>query len=305
MNEVRVVEGDALAASIVRLAEVIERSYPAGSVRMDAAFMRWALIDRDRTGPPPLGVLAGGHARAIGAAIAIPVELQGASTRFPAYLVTGVAVAPEARGQGLGRLLYNALLPAIHERLPDAAVLTFAQVDSVGARLIEDRYPAHQWHGRQLLAHPAWGALRKKLIAQQPLVPDGAHTVPRRDALRPADGTTTWLLGDPRCVPADVPSGRVAVLPLVGEPPRRLGALDLFATPVDPVELARSLHAAATALPDDVPQVTVSCLDEDSDLVATAVGLRRLPTPAWQPWAWATRPDHPALSARRTTMPVT
>jgi GNAT superfamily N-acetyltransferase len=303
VSDLHLLEGSGLDPALEQGADVIARAYPPGAVRMDAAFLRWALTARAASLPAPLAVLAVDAGRPVGFAAAIPLALDLHGDTTPAQLVTAVAVAPDARGAGLGRALYDALLPALAARHVDAVVITFAEAGSAGARRIAERYPAHHWHGAALAPRRVWGAVRRRLAAVSP--PDSAPAAPTVATIVPDAGTAAWLQSDPRSVAALGTAGRVMLLPLLGDGARAIAAVDLFVAPGTPAALVEALQEGAGHLPDDVVQLTCTSLDAEHDALATAAGLRRLPAPDWQPWCWCRRADHPLLRARSTTIPVT
>lgn len=298
MTPPRLLEGPDLTGALEPAAALIERAYPPGSARMDQDFLAWALSGRD-PGARPLAAFLEDR----GFAAAIPVSLAFGSSTVSAHVITAVAVAPDTRGTGIGASLYATLLQGLVDATGDPVVLTFAQASSAGARLIERCYPEAGWHGTQLLARPVWGMLRHRLRAAQ----QDAFVAPRaRDhVLTPDPATIAWLLRDPRALGAATPRARAALLPVIGGDGPGVGTVDLLA-PVDSTrELLEALEAGVTLLPESVRQLVVTSLDVTRDDIASAVGLRRLPSPEWSSWIWCARNDHPALRARTTTMPVT
>lgn len=294
----RLLEGPDLTGALEQAAALIARAYPAGSARMDGSFLAWALSGRD-PGARPLAASLEGR----GFAAAIPVTLALGDSTVSAHVVTAVAVAPEARGSGLGASLYATLLRGLVDAVGDPVVLTFAQASSAGAHLIARSYPACGWHGTQLFARPVWGTLRHRL---RPLQDDSSVVAfGEEEVLAPDPATIAWLLRDPRALGAATPRARAALLPVIGDDGPGVGTVDLLA-PVDSTrEVLEALESGVALLPESVRQVVVTSLDVTRDDIASAVGLRRLPSPEWSSWIWCARNDHPALRARSSTMPVT
>lgn len=304
MTTVEAIGAVRLADVLADVATLLRRAYPAGSLRMDAAYLAWALTDRNDLALSALSALAHEAGRPVGFAGAAPVHLQLGDRSWPAHLVSFVATDPLVRGRGVAGRLYEVLLDALAADRNPACVLTYAQCDSPGAALIERCYPRQGWFGARLETMAPWGIARRRIAAGTD-GPTGTAATEGELRIAADEGSRAWLARDPRLVLTTDQGIRVLALPLVGPGDPVVGSLDSFPGFLTSAALGDALSAAAASLPQAVTQVIVPNLPEAAADVARAVGLRRLPGQPWCAWAWSRNPSHPVLGATRSAVPVT
>jgi len=136
-------------------------------------------------------VIASLDGRAVGFAAATPRTVSIGPHREQVAVVSFVAVHPDARGRGVARGLYSRLLEQL--RRSETNVVTFAQPDSAGDRLIRECYP-HA--GFQLIPFGAWHVMASAGRIQ----PEGYLVRPNDApcaAPQMADDTWAWSSPEP------------------------------------------------------------------------------------------------------------
>lgn len=303
MTDLLRLEGDALRAILAEAAGLMSGAYPATSIRMDKAYLAWALQDRPDLGLAAQAALVRQGTELVGFAAATPTAVQVGGVTEPVMLVSFVAVAAAARGRGLGGRLYDALLSALAAQHPAITVLTHAVAGSRGADLIEDRYAHHHWRGHRLEPIHSWGISRRRIAGLGD--PDHAEYFANRE-LRPADdeATPNWLRTDPRCKGKLSAGMRLLAVPLNDERGSVVGAIDTLTGVISAPVLREALHQADARLDATATMIVVNGIPEGAESVADAAGLRRLPAPPWQAWIWSRQLDPRLSAARRSGFPV-
>ena len=282
-------------------AGLLSRSYPKGSVAMSAEFLRWSLTGWTSVVSPGVVVTARTEGSMRGFAGASPrlLAIDGVSLRT--FIVSFVAVAPEARGHHLAERLYAHLLEQLTASDPKTTVLTFAQAGSPGATLIERCYPRAGWHGRELQSMAPWGILRQRIQT------DGGDSIPHCEGrvLSVADSelARSCMENDPNTAAITADGMRVNLIDtLEGSP---VGSIDSLPSPFSMVQLNQALNLGADRLGTTIERIIVPFLPAGTHASAPSIGLRRVPGPVFRAWVWTTAPGHAVFQATHTTVPIT
>lgn len=303
MSDAESLIGPELSRALPAAAALLERAYPAGSMRMDCDYLRWALGDRDDLGIRATAAATRYDSELVGFAASAPVALALDAVRTSAWIVSFVAVAPEARQRGVARSLYARLLGDLVAQDDDPVVLTFAQEGSAGATLIDRCYADLGWHGRELELLESWGALRGRLPESPP---NGAACAAGHHELRIAGDMVSeqWSRRDPRFVATLQGGARLLAVAQLGSQAHRSMTIDTLPSGCSERMLAEILREADERSPEDASRIVVPGLPASAAPIARAAGLRRVPGAAWRSWLWARHPDHPLFGAARTATPI-
>ena len=131
---------------------ILTAAWPAPALHYTPEYLRWQM-SFPGPGPAP-AVAAFVDSNPAGFAASTHRRLRRGPEMIDVLLVSFVAVHPDFRGRGIAAGLYRTLLAAIAAmRLP---VVTFAQPDSAGQRLIERAYPEAGFELRPLGSYPGF-----------------------------------------------------------------------------------------------------------------------------------------------------
>ncbi len=181
-------------------AALLRRAWAPPALHYTEAYLRWQLGFPPADGIGAVAVRAEAGSEWVGFAAATPRRVEVAGTPIDAHLVSFVAVAPEARGSGLGHRLYAVLL----DRLVAAgaqAVITFGLEGSVGLSLLVRAYEAAGFRTVDLGEYPSLGmVIPRTATAREASPPPGLPASGPADLLASAPTEEQWrhYLTDPR-----------------------------------------------------------------------------------------------------------
>jgi len=303
MTQIEILTGASLATQADRVAALLERTYPPGTLHMSADYLRWAFAPHPGDSLPSQGILAVKDGILVGFAGSTPITLQSGEQRFESQVVSFTAVAPEAQGLGLASQVYGSLLEAL-ATTPDSTMLAFARDQTRGVALIETCHPRHGWLGNELEPMRTWG-IPRRLIRKRwepPLPP-----VVAADAILVAETPTARarMAQDPRVLAVTGCGIRIVGVEVLPRDGTVVCSLDSIPQVVEQDSLGGALLQADAVLPPEVRHVLVPELPEGASGIARSLGMRQVPLAPWRAWIWSRRADHPLLLAQRSLVPIT
>jgi Acetyltransferase (GNAT) family len=133
---------------------ILRAAWKPPSLNYSTEYLKWQF---GFPGPPKsVGALGFVDDRAAGCIAVTPRQVRYGALSFPIYVLSFVAVEPEARGAGLAASLYQALLSSVPRSVP---VLAFAESGSVGERLLVREFDRASFRRQSLQACRATGYL--------------------------------------------------------------------------------------------------------------------------------------------------
>ncbi len=304
MTTFRVLAGDELDVHLDAISVLMAESYPSGSARMDAAYLRWALGGPPGVAMPPFGVAGFDDMQRLVAFSGVTTRrVVAGTTPTDVYLKSFMAVHPDHQGGGLTVPLYRRRQ---QEFLAQGGMhhcrLIYAREGSVGAQLLEKDGAAGKWIVHKHTPMHTWGLLRGRHRT-----PASPAVIDLRDvlALDSSDSTVTWLAADPRLVDVSPQGIRIVLVHSNARDTPPVAAIEgipaIFSTDI----LIEAVEQAERILPANVRQIVVSGTVAAMDPALSAVGFRRVPGPAWLSWITARQAIDPALQAATNLVPIT